>query len=238
MAGVSGHRARLSFSSLPVAFTAEPTSKRVGTAVPNTVYRVTDTSRRVLDPATPIVVEVDATGGGTWVVASASSHIVDALDGVVRFSSSQGAAALVRISGAYLPRQLALQSFDVSASINTNMLEDTSHGGDGARTRVPGLRDMTLEMSSYASVLARYTTGDASSALAARLLSGEPLLVDYMPCGETVPPLAWRAWMLLENGGESTGVDDLLQSTLSFSSTQRALAGRLGQFASMSFINW
>jgi hypothetical protein len=73
----------------PTSFSNEACTK----VTANTVYQITDATKRVLDPNTALTVEVDADGGWRRGVRdrSASTYTVDYMFGKVTFTADQGA---------------------------------------------------------------------------------------------------------------------------------------------------
>jgi hypothetical protein len=84
-----------------VTLTNEATTK----LMPNTVYQITDATKRLLDPMTAVVVQVDADGAGAggYVTADPSTYVLDYYTSKITFLADQGSSALVRVSGKYIP---------------------------------------------------------------------------------------------------------------------------------------
>lgn len=87
----------VSIGGSPTEMTDEPCTK----VTANTVYQVTDSTKRVLDPATAVVVETDA--AGPFVAATSTDYTIDYTTGTVTFLVGLGAAVLVQITGRFIP---------------------------------------------------------------------------------------------------------------------------------------
>lgn len=101
------------------------------------VYQVTNTARRILDPATAIVVK------DTGVTVAASFYSLDILFGKVTFSGYTPTGA-VTVTGAYLPMTAIGEARAVAIDCKADMLDSTTYDANGVRVKVAGLRDFTL----------------------------------------------------------------------------------------------
>lgn len=199
------------------AFTLEPTTKLTA----NTVYQINTDAKRVLDPAVPPLVEVDAdgAGAGAYATAPASSYVVDYLFGIITFLADQGAAATVRVSGSYLPMIDLVGVTDWSFTASRTVLEDTTiNNAAGVRSKKLGLRDLSgnltlLELLSY-----DHDPGAGTLVLVTMRDNGTPLLFERLAGGKR-----FRAWVLLETGEEGGGIDELLKNTVNFTGAARAV---------------
>jgi hypothetical protein len=119
----------------------------------NTVYQITDATKRVLDRSVVPVVEVDADGAGAgdWAVADAATYTVDYLFGKVTFLADQGADALVRLaSGSYLPmvERTGFNSYQLTLGGDVQD-KSTFENNDGEKRRGYGLHDVTAQLSGF-----------------------------------------------------------------------------------------
>lgn len=222
MAGTPGYSAVLKLGGEPVEMVDEPTTVDTGTDEPHSLFRITDASRRILDPDTELLVEI-ALDGDTFTEADPAGFVVDALAGTFTFPVDLGADTVVRVTGAYLPTASVVGVSECSVNVAANLLDDTAYEGDGARSNVYGLVEFSGSASLFATLLERRDVGDASSALAAFLLGREHKLLEFTP----VPGgRIYRAWIAFESEDASAPVDDLVSGSLSFTMAPRRLVGR------------
>jgi hypothetical protein len=203
------------------AFTNEPTTKLTA----NTVYQLNTDARRLLDPAVPVVVEVDAdgAGGGGYAVAPASSYVVDYLFGIITFLADQGAAALVRVSASYIPVVDLLGVTDWSITCSRTVLDDTTiNNAAGVRTKKLGLKDVTGSLTLNELLTVDHDPGAGALVLKSYLDNGTPLLLEVATGGKR-----FRAWGLIESTEAGGSVDELVSNTVNFTGAARAtgLAG-------------
>lgn len=201
------------------AFTNEPTTKLTA----NTVYQLNTDAKRLLDPAVAVVVEVDAdgVGAGGYAVAPASSYTVDYLFGIITFLADQGSAALVRVSGSYLPVIDLVGVTDWSYTASREVLDDTTvNNAAGNRTKKLGLKDLSgsltlLELLSY-----DHDPGGGTLVLQTLLDNGTPLLLEVAAGGKR-----FRAWVLLESAEGGGDVAGLINNTVNVTLAARAQQG-------------
>lgn len=172
----------------------------------NTVYRITAASQRVLDPATAVVVEVDPTGGGSWVAGT--GYTVDYFTGTVTFGTGQGASALVRVSGKYIPLYTAAFARSAGLDSSVDELDVTDFASAGNREFLLGLQrgEMPFEVVSDADDDIGFGAS-FRDALAGRA----PIFVEYQPGGQGT---FLRFWALLNSRGTPSPVDGLVTSQL------------------------
>ncbi len=204
------------------AFVLEPTTKLTA----NTRYQLNTDLKRLIDPAVAVVVEVDAdgAGGGAYVVANPTTYTVNYLYGIITFLADQGAAALVRVSGSYLPviDLLGVTSFDFACS--RTVLDDTTFPAPGGcRTKKLGLKDVTgtLELNELLTI--DNDPGAGSLILQTSHENGTPLLFERSAGGKR-----FRAWVLLESTALDGGVDGLVNNTVNFTGSARAAGAGYG----------
>jgi hypothetical protein len=191
----------------PTSFSNEACTK----VTANTVYQITDATKRVLDPNTALTVEVDADGpgGGAYATAAPSTYTVDYMFGKVTFTADQGSAATVRISGKYIPVSIALiEGTDFEVEDMGDLVEKTVFG-DTARSRFLTLQDASGSFSVISSLSSTYN----ATTLRALMRAGTPVLLEYRPGGSTA---YWRAWVLLSDGSEKASVDGRIEGSMKF----------------------
>lgn len=203
------------------AFTNEPTTKLTA----NTVYQLNTDGRRLLDPAVAVVVEVDADGAGAggYVVAAASTYSIDYQFGIITFAADQGASAVVRVSGNYLPVIDLVGVTDWTYTAARTVLDDTAvNNSAGARSKKLGLKDLSGSLTLNELMSYDHDPGAGSLVLQSYLDNATPLLLEVATGGKR-----FRAWVLLESAETGGGIDDLIGSTVNFTGAARAngLAG-------------
>jgi hypothetical protein len=181
----------------------------------NTVYQITDATKRVLDPDTALVVEVDADGGGGggYATAAVGTYTVDYMFGKITFASDQGASALVRVSGKYIPTLAVAEGTEFELDDAANLLESTVFG-DGWRKRFTGLQEASGSFTLIALLQTDLDPGAGERKLRTAMRSGTKLLLEYRPGGAAD---YWRAWVYLSQEGEKGQVDGRLEGTVQFS---------------------
>lgn len=202
------------------AFTNEATTKLTA----NTVYQINTAARRLLDPSVAVVVEVDAdgAGGGGYVVAGASTYTVDRLFGIVTFAADQGAAALVRVSGNYLPVLTVAEVGEYQFTAQGDTLDATSFG-DTAKTKRQGLRDVTGSLKLHSLITYDHDPGGTTRKFSDAFDAGSPVLLEISRGGKL-----FRAWVVLESHEASASVADLLETSLNFTGASRGEGAAFG----------
>lgn len=201
----------------PTTLTQAPTTR----VTANTVYQVTDPTQRVLDPTTALNVEVDATGGGSWVTAAVAAYTVDYMFGKVTFAVDQGGAALVRISGKYIPTLAVLEGVEFDVEDSVNLIESTPFGTNW-RTRFAGLQEASGSFSVLALLQSDLDPGAGTVKIRTMMRAGTYFLLEYRPGGGVD---YWRAWVLLHNGDEKAPLDSRIEGTVKFSTVAPLGAG-------------
>lgn len=204
------------------AFTLEPTTKLTA----NTRYQLNTDAKRLIDPAVAVVVEVDADGGGAggYVVANPTTYTVDYLYGIITFLADQGAPALVRVSGSYLPvvDLLGVTSWDFTAS--RTVLDDTSlPAPGGCRTKKLGLKDLSGSLAINELLTIDNDAGAGTLIIQTVHENGTPFLFERAVGGKR-----FRAWVLLEATKLDGGVDALLNNNVTFTGAARAVGAGFG----------
>jgi len=201
------------------AFTNEPTTELAATLA-NSKYQINTDAKRLLDPAVAVVVEVDADGGGGggYVVAAVGTYSVNYLFGIITFLADQGASALVRVSGSYLP---VLDLAGVTAWSYTaarEVLDVTEiNNATGDRARKLGLKDLSgsltmLELPTY-----DHDPGGGELILQDAMDNSTALLFEREAAGKR-----FRAWVLLDSNEDAAGVADVFNNTINFTGAAQA----------------
>lgn len=201
------------------AFTNEPTTKLTA----NTVYQLNTDAKRLLDPAVAVTVEVDADGAGAggYVTADPSTYTLDYLFGIVTFLADQGASAVVRVSGSYLPAIDLVGVADWSYTATRDVLDDTAvNNAAGVRSKKLGLKDLSGSLTLNELLSYDHDPGAGTLVLQTALDNATPLLLEVAAGGKR-----FRAWVLLESGETGGDVASLINSTVNFTLAARATSG-------------
>jgi hypothetical protein len=110
-----------------------------------TLFVINDDAKNVFDPSVSFTVEVDSGGGFNPV--SPSNYDLRYLVGAVDFDTNQSGND-VRISGSYLPRYTLVEAYEVSPEFSKESLDATTFGSS-AIERLSGLKDFSVDVSSY-----------------------------------------------------------------------------------------
>lgn len=192
----------------------------------NTVYQITDSTKRVLDPAVALVVQVDAdgVGAGAYVTASATTYTVDYLYGKITFLSDQGSSATVRISsGSYLPMVTIAKVSEVSLSLSREAPEQTSFDSAGYRERFGTLLDVSGSMSSFELEGYDHDPGAGTLKFIDLLTNGTPKLLESR--GDSSGDY-FRAWVMVNQLENPGAVADLNSLSVSFVGAAQLGTGR------------
>lgn len=205
-------------SGTSTAFTNEATTKLTA----NTVYQITDTTKQIVDPDVAVTVEVDADGGGAggYAVATASTYTFDYLTGKVTFDADQGAPALVRVSGSYLPLNTIATAREFAVSASRDVLDESVFPNTAHKKKL-GLKDLSGSLSLLEHFLTNHGTG--SGTLDSLLANGTAKLLEIQPGGSGQK---LRAWVLFESQETKGGVDGLTEGSLSFNGTTKTGSGQ------------
>jgi len=212
MAPTVGFLAVIKTSGTSTAMVAEATTD-VGGA--HTTYQITDTAKRVLDPATAVVVDKDG------VPAAAADYTLDYFTGTVTFAVALGAGVVVTFDASYLPLLEVATARDVSLSLARERLDKTAYQTSQYRqfTLGVGTCEGSLELLEFGEVdhdpgagVVKFTT----------LIDGTtPVLLEIAPAttGNRL-----RCWALLTAAGRKSPHDDLTSLSLSFAAAGNAPA--------------
>lgn len=218
---VAAHSSRtLKIDGTSTSFTNEATTK----VTANTVYRITDATKRVIDPDVAVVVEVDAdgAGAGAYAVAGATTYTINFLAGEITFASDQGSSALVRVSGSYLPMLTVAECRELSYSVKRASLDKTNYGSGGYTEKTVGLADVTGSFATFKLPEYDHDPGGSTHKLVTRFFAGTRVMIedrfDATHC--------FRAWVYMEGIGVSGDKAALLESGVEFTGAARTGTGR------------
>ena len=212
MAYVAGYSTVLKTGGTATSFSNEACTK----VTANTVYQITDATKRVLDPATAVVVEVDADGAGVGGYVAGTGYTIDYLTGTVTFAADQGASALVRVSGKYIPTLTIATANNFSLDHGREELDTSAYAQDAAsaiqgRTEASGSFDVVEDL------LTDHDAGAGVVTLSGAIAAGLPVFVEAQIGGVGNK---WRMWALLK-GKLSASASDAVKGSLSFTVRNR-----------------
>jgi hypothetical protein len=214
MAVTSGRTIKAGGTS--TAFANEATTK----VTANTVYQITDATKRVLDPAVAVTVEVDAdgAGGGGYAVAAASGYTFDYLYGKVTFTADQGSAALVRVSGSYLPTVAVAKVTESNVSVSRDAPDATTMDSGVYREKQVALVDLTGSITSLELAQYDHDPGAGTIKFISLIQSGAPWLYE-----ELSGSVYFRAWVVTTGVENKGAVGDVNSMVVNFAlASQRA----------------
>src|SRR5574343_251248 len=180
---LAGHSTVLKVSGTAVAVTGEAT-----TWLGSSRWQVTSTGRRIIDPATAVVVK-----DGVSTVSS-TLYTLDRLFGIVTFVGYTPSGSIT-FDYSYLPVQTITEVTSFSFSFGPELQESTTYDSGGAKQRTAGLVDGSgsFEFLSLLSADLDSVTGGVQS-LASFLANGTAKLLEAK-FGSTY----LRAWVLPES---------------------------------------
>ena len=200
MAATAGYLAAISITGTATTMTGEAMADISGGA--NTSFQITDTAKRVVDPATAIVIN-DLNTGGAW----AGTFTINYLTGTVTLSGA--AVGGITITGKFLPVRQIAQAYELDVSLTRNLVE-TSLLGTEHTQRTSTLGDISGSVTCYDTGLEQYT--DVS--LASVLQSGVSKVMEINWNGGTN---YLKFFAKLESVDASASVDGVQTATASFS---------------------
>jgi hypothetical protein len=210
----------LKMGGTSTAFTQEATTKLTA----NTVYQITDSTKRIWDPAVALNVEVDPDGGGAspFATVNPSLYTVDYMFGTVTFASDQGASAVCRVSGNFIPTVAIIEAKETSLDDMNDLLETTVFGTSW-KTRIQGMSDASGEFMTLAKLKTDNDPGAGVKILRDLLRAGTPVLLEYKPGGGTD---IWRGWIYEQSGTEKKTDKALLEGSVKFTTLAPYGAGQ------------
>lgn len=196
--GAVGYCAKIRAGGTPVVMTSQ-----AATLVSGKTYRITDTTKRIIDYFTAVTVE----DGG--VDKSAEVEGIDYLNGEITFRSSYTPTGAITITGKYVPTAIVAKGRSFTLTQNANAIDTTDYetacGNDGWRTHKPGLRTANMDFSGLYDV-----TNGAAAALRART----PVVIEVSPDNST--DTVFRGFFKRQNRGQSGDVGALEEERQTF----------------------
>ena len=193
-------------SSLKISGTAVVITNEACTGLGGSQWQVTTAARRIIDPATAVVVK------DTGVTVSAALYSVNMLFGIITFSGYTPTGA-VTLTGAYLPLLTVAEVRSADVSMETDMADSTTFDNAGYKGKTPTLDDWSgsFEFLSLPTVDLDGVAAGTQSITSWRE-SGTPKLLELKL---SATPHYWRGWGVFDAGSMKLGVGDLAVFTAS-----------------------
>lgn len=128
-----GKNAAVYVTGEPIIITDETT-----TTTDNITYQITNEAKRVLDIDTPVIIKVNGIAGSTGFKVNMAS-------GKVVFTNARNPADVVTVSGAYLPKSLAVTAHEFSFGKSVDI-------GDVTRFRNSHKRKIPMQKYAYGTI--------------------------------------------------------------------------------------
>jgi len=138
-----GFKTILKVTGTSTAMTAEPMS--VVTA--NTVFQITDTTKRILDRSASFTFYEDDGAGGRIAIPSSEIKSIDYLFGKVTFTVAQ--TPPITVTGSYLPATAIAGAHSYELNQTADILDNTEFNGGGFRSKQPGLIDVSVSVTRW-----------------------------------------------------------------------------------------
>jgi len=193
------------------AMVAEPTTD--GGA--HTIYQITDTTKRVLDPDTAVVVDKDGAP------ASSADYTLDYMFGKVTFAVALGAEIVVTFDASYLPLLEVTTAHEVDFQVTNELRDTTQYADDGERTRTPCLQDLSGTLAVYEDGTTDHDTGDDAATLEEIHEASTASLLEILFGGSTEYLRAWVHFGSMEVGG---ALADVVQTRFPWTAAGRSPA--------------
>ena len=206
---VAAHASTIKTTGTATALTNEATTEFTA----NTVFQITDTAKRVLDPTVALTVQQDPLADGSWAAVAATLYTVDYLFGKITFTPALGAAALVRVAtGSYLALLTVAPVRAYNWQVANEAIDSTVHGTSGGeRTALYGLGDISGSLKVYEDLLTDHDSGAGTVKFTTAVHDKAPILLELRSGG--VGELL-RAWVIFDDTGLGGSVEDLISATL------------------------
>ena len=216
MAASAGFSATLYAVGAATAMTNEATTK-----VSTSIWQITNTAKRILDPDSVFEVATQVHGGGGFITDDPAGYTLDPFFGKVTFTVAKNSDDVVRFnSGSYLPRLAIATAQAADFEFTRASLEKTAIG-DSAPSKLAGLTDCSVSLELIQDLQDDLDPGAGTVKLSTYLLSGTPTFLEVVIGGGS-----WRAWTLPSSAGLKAPVAGLAGATLRLVGAQRSMTGR------------
>lgn len=207
---VAGWKGAVKISGTPTAMVAEATTELVA----DTTFQITNVARRILDPDAALTVLVDA------VPQAATLYTLNHLFGKVTFLAPIGAAAVVTVTGNYLPTLDVIECFEASVQMSRDVVDRTAFKGpastDASRQKFALLKTASGSISHMKALLDDLDAGGGTVKLFEVMANGTRKVLE-LTLGDS--GYAFRAWFLFDQQELSAARDALVDAALSWQST-------------------
>lgn len=219
MPQAAGYVTTVKKAGAAVAFTNEPTTKLTA----NTVYQITDTTKQVLDPAVSVTVQVDADGPGAggYVTASPSTYTINWYTGTITFASDQGASALVRVSGSYVPLLTVATARSSNIKLERTAIDTSAFSASAWKVFTPGMLSLSGDLELIEDGLTDHDPGAGTQRFVDDLVSANAVLLEIRPGNQGS---RIRTWATLTAVGAEAPMDDMVRTPLTFRAAGRGTA--------------
>lgn len=199
MSGVAGRKALVKVTGDAVAFVDEATS-----TTDDTIYQITNASKRVWDRTVTIVVE----DGGVAVDPEVDPYVVDRLNGTITFETDDD-TRVITVSGSYLPLSTAAGAKAFSFSLACSAIDDTDF--ESADTD-DGFMSYLYGMYSISGSIGKRWRVDQYFVDA--LLAGIPVVIVLYADASVAPIL--KVWATLSKVDTQAVLDGAIDGTIEF----------------------
>jgi len=196
--------------ALYVVGTSTAMSAEACSNVTGDIYQITSTAKRILDPATAVVVWDNGAPAGT--------HTLDYLFGKIEFASTPTTPITVN-SANYMPRWEVTtgRAFDLDGS--RTIIDDTVFSSNTHRSKDPGLKTWSGSVELLDDGYTDYDTGGTTLTLEGLLSDGTAKCLEIYIGGAGT---YWRGWVLFSKISTKTNVDGQAVCTASFTVAPQA----------------
>jgi len=202
MPGVPGYLTSVKIGGTPVALSDEPMVDVGGS--PNLIFRVTDATKRILDPAATFVFGSGA--GSPTAIPAADVASINYLAGTVTFSVSPTLPVVIQ-SGNYIPVSFIAGAHTYGLSCSSDLLDNTTFESaktSTQRQKQVGLLDVSVSVD-------RFDEGDLT--IKTFLENRTRVLIDITPGSGT---LVARGWFVPESENRQGAIAELESAPLVF----------------------
>lgn len=202
---LAGYQSSLKAAGAPVPVVDEAT-----TSLSSTVFQITATARRIMDPRTAITVKANG------VTVAPANYTLDRMFGKVTFLAPPAAPVVVTYS--FIPVATVLGVNNSSASF-TRDLGDVTEYGNTSKKKQALLLDVSGNFSTYDPLQDLDLIAVGRQTLASRWAAGEVFLLE-ISYGNGA--FIIRMWVVTESGEISAAVDGLVESSWNYQTTTPA----------------
>lgn len=215
MTATVAFNAQVKVSGAAVVMTGEAT-----TFVSGKTYQVTNTAKRIVDPATAVVVKDNGV-----TVAAANILSFDFLFGQVTFIPAYTPTTPITIDGAYLPTASIAECKSVEFSVMGTLVDVTSFDSGGSRRKMLALVDVSGMLARLALPLDDLdpVTGGTQS-IDAWFKAGTARLIDVL----FATGMRFRCWVLFKDYKVTAQLDGAVEVSVDFEGAAQTAGASFG----------